>query len=73
MKLSKVYNPKEMNSYQFVAATGFAMTLLAHVILVLIGKSLENFTALYFCWTAFFILGTIANFYSKPEDHHHHH
>lgn len=74
MKLAKIYDPREMNSYQFVAATGLVMTLLAHVILMLIGKSIENFTALYICWAVFFTLGAIANFNSKPgEGHHHHH
>jgi hypothetical protein len=28
---------------------------------------------LYLCWLVFFILGTIANFNSKPNDHDHHH
>lgn len=75
MKLSKIYDPREMNSYQFVAATGFVMTLVANIILLLIGKSIENFMALYACWSVFFILGAIANFNSKPGDneHHHHH
>ncbi|NEM99206.1 hypothetical protein [Pontibacter burrus] len=73
MKLSKIYDPREMNSYQFVAATGLVMTLLAHLILLLIGKSINNFAALYLCWAVFFTLGTIANFNSKPDDHDHHH
>lgn len=62
-----------MNSYQFVAATGFVMTLVAHIILLLINKSIENFVALYACWVVFFTLGAIANFNSKPDDHDHHH
>ncbi|MDX5421953.1 MAG: hypothetical protein LPK07_03305 [Hymenobacteraceae bacterium] len=73
MKLSKIYDPREMNSYQFVAATGLVMTLVAHVIMLIIGKSMENFEALYLCWTAFFSAGAVANFNSKPEDHDHHH
>lgn len=73
MKLSKIYDPRQMNSYQFVAATGLAMTLLADIILAFVGKEIENFNALYLCWTVFFILGTIVNFRSKPEDDHHHH
>ena len=64
-----------MNSYQFVAATGLVMTLLAHLILALIGKSINNFAALYICWAVFFTLGTIANYNSNPNknDPHHHH
>ncbi|WP_240676178.1 hypothetical protein [Botryobacter ruber] len=73
MKLSKIYNFREMNSYQFVAVTGLVMTVVAHIILALIGKRVENFEALYLCWTVFFALGTIANYRSKPEDHDHHH
>ena len=75
MKLSKIYDPREMNSYQFVAATGLVMTLLAHLILALIGKSINNFAALYICWAVFFTLGTIANYNSNPSknDPHHHH
>jgi len=73
MKLSKIYDPREMNSYQFVAATGLVMSLVAHLLMLLIGKTMENFEALYLCWAAFFAVGTIANFNSKPDDHHHHH
>lgn len=72
MKLSKIYNPREMNSYQFVAATGLAMTLVAHLILWFIGKSINNFSALYICWVVFFTIGTIVNYKSKPNNHHHH-
>ena len=73
MKLSKIYDPREMNSYQFVATTGLVMTLLAHLILALIGKSVNNFSALYICWVVFFTFGTIVNFRSNPYDHDHHH
>ncbi|WP_018478591.1 hypothetical protein [Pontibacter roseus] len=75
MKLSKIYDPREMNSYQFVAATGLVMTIVANLILLLIGKSIESFSALYLCWFVFFGAGTLANLNSKPsdQDHHHHH
>ncbi len=74
MKLSKIYDPREMNSYQFVAATGLVMTLVANLILLFIGKSVDNFNALYICWFTFFAIGTYVNFNSKPgNDHHHHH
>ncbi len=73
MKLTKIYDPREMNSYQFVALTGLVMTLVANIILLLIGKTVQNFEALYLCWAVFFTLGTIANFNSNPDDHDHHH
>ena len=62
-----------MNSYQFVAATGLVMTVVANLIMLLLGKTMDNFNALYICWFVFFSLGTIANFNSKPDDHDHHH
>ena len=62
-----------MNSYQFVAATGLVMTVVANLIMLLLGKTMDNFNALYICWFIFFSLGTIANFNSKPDDHDHHH
>ncbi|WP_299707693.1 hypothetical protein [uncultured Pontibacter sp.] len=73
MKLSKIYDPREMNSYQFVAMTGLIMTIVANIILLVIGKMVDNFEALYLCWLVFFALGTVANLNSKPNDHHHHH
>jgi len=76
MKLSKIYDPRQMNSYQFVAATGLVMSLVAHLILALLGKTVANFGALYICWLVFFAAGAVANYTSKPgddHDHHHHH
>ncbi len=75
MKLSKIYNPQEMNSYQFVAVTGLVMTVVAHIILIFLGKFIESFEALYLCWVVFFVLGTIANLRDDGQghDHHHHH
>jgi uncharacterized membrane protein len=73
MKLSKIYDPREMNSYQFVAATGLVMTILANLILLFLGKTVENFNLLYLCWFVFFGAGTVVNIRSKPGDHDHHH
>lgn len=74
MKLSKLYDIREMNSYQFLALTGLVMTLLAHLILLLVHKKIANFQALYVVWLVSFSLGTIANLRSKPgQEHHHHH
>jgi hypothetical protein len=75
MKLSKIYDLRDMNSYQFIAVTGWIMTLFAHLILWVLAKEVENFWALYVCWAVVFVLGTVANLTSNPEDddHHHHH
>lgn len=73
MNLAKIYDPREMNSYQFVAATGLVMTLVANIIMLLIGKTMNNFEALYLCWVVLFSIGTIVNYNSNPEDHDHHH
>lgn len=74
MKLSKIYSFKEMNSYQYIAAVGLVMTLAANIILLYLQKDIQTFWALYACWISLFIIGTIVNFNSKPdEDHHHYH
>jgi hypothetical protein len=73
MKLSKIYDPREMNSYQFISTTGLVMTLMAHVVLILLNRTVENFMALYLCWAGFFVIGTIVNLTSKREEEDHHH
>ena len=74
MKWTKIYNLKEMNSYQYIAVVGLIMTLAAHLILWVQQKEVQTFWALYICWAVLFILGSIANIRSKPgEGHHHHH
>lgn len=73
MKISKLYNFREMNSYQFIAVVGLIMTLAAHLILLLTEKHITSFYALYACWVVVFIIGAIINFNTNPEDHHHHH
>lgn len=73
MKKSKLYNFREMNSYQFIAVVGIIMTLAAHLILFLTGKHIASYWALYACWLVVFIIGAIINFNTNPEDHHHHH
>ncbi|WP_187262349.1 hypothetical protein [Pontibacter beigongshangensis] len=73
MNFSKIYDPREMNSYQFVAATGLVMTIVAHLILAIINKQVESFGYLYICWFVFFSAGTVANYRSKPNEHGHHH
>ncbi|QNF35354.1 hypothetical protein HUW51_22520 [Adhaeribacter swui] len=73
MKTSKLYNFKEMNSYQFIAVVGLVMTLVAHAILEIANKHIASFNALYACWLGVFIIGAIINFNTKPDDHGHHH
>jgi len=76
MKASKLYNFKEMNSYQFIAVVGLIMTLVAHAILLFTDKHISSFNALYACWVGVFIIGAVINFNTKPGNdhgHHHHH
>ena len=73
MKFSKIYSFKEMNSYQYIAAVGLVMTFAANIILIYLQKDIPTFWALYACWTALFVVGSIVNFNSKPEEGHHHH
>jgi hypothetical protein len=74
MKLSKIYNFKEMNSYQYIAVVGIVMSLGANIFLLISQKDIQHFWALYICWTLLFIIGSIINLNSKPgEGHHHHH
>lgn len=73
MEWSKIYNPKEMNSFQFIALTGVIMSALAHLLLHLWGKNIESFNYLYLCWGALFVFGAIQNLRHQGQDHHHHH
>lgn len=73
MKLSKIYNFKEMNSYQYIAVVGIVMSLGANIFLLLDKKDIEHFWALYVCWALLFVIGSIINLNSKPGQHHHHH
>jgi hypothetical protein len=36
-------------------------------------KPIQDFWALYVCWAALFVIGSIVNLNSKPGGHHHHH
>ena len=73
MKLSKIYSFREMNSYQYIAVVGLIMTFAAHIILLFLDKDIKSFWALYACWSALFVIGSIVNINSKPDEGHHHH
>jgi len=73
MNFSKIYSFKEMNSYQYIAVVGLVMTLAANLILLYLDKSIPSFWALYACWSALFVIGSIVNYNSKPDEGHHHH
>lgn len=75
MEWFKIYNPKAMNSFQFIAVTGLVMSAVAHILMHLWGKEVDSFNYLYLCWGALFVFGSIQNLRHKPEDddHHHHH
>jgi len=73
--LSKLYRPSALNSFQFIALTGLVMTGAAHLILhFFVNKPMPaGFNWLYVCWTVFYLIGTLINFFGKPDEHHHHH
>ncbi len=75
MEWYKIYNPKQMNSFQFVALTGIIMSGLAHVFLALWEKEVDSFGYLYVCWSVLFVFGAVQNLRHNPDDddHHHHH
>ena len=75
MNLRKLYSLREMNSFQVIALTGLVMTLLANLVLHLVGKVIPDFELLYLCWLVLFIFGFLRNVYVRPgeDDHHHHH
>ncbi|WP_245590652.1 hypothetical protein [Adhaeribacter aquaticus] len=62
-----------MNSYQFVAVVGIIMSVGANLILWFRDTPVQNFWALYVCWSILFVIGAIINYNSKPDDGHHHH
>ena len=64
---------KNMNSFQVIAIVGIILSLVAHGILWIMGKTVENFAYLYPTWIGVFLLGLLLNPYlSKHDDHHHH-
>ncbi|MBF9140123.1 hypothetical protein [Hymenobacter properus] len=74
MDFSKLYRPSALNSFQFIALTGLLMSAGAHLILYFfVGRIPAGFNWLYVCWTVFYILGTLINYFGKPNDGHHHH
>ncbi|KAA9345922.1 hypothetical protein [Adhaeribacter soli] len=73
MSLRKLYNLREMNSFQVIAVTGLVMTLLAHLVLNAVHKVIPDFEMLYLCWAILFVGGYLRNVFAKPDDHHHHH
>jgi cytochrome b subunit of formate dehydrogenase len=71
---SKLYRPSALNSFQFIALTGLLMSAGAHLILhFFVGRMPVGFNWLYVCWTGFYIVGTLINYFGKPDDPHHHH
>ncbi|GAB3586861.1 hypothetical protein [Hymenobacter daeguensis] len=74
MDFSKLYRPSALNSFQFIAVTGLLMSAGAHLILhFFVGRTPAGFSWLYVCWTGFYIIGTLINFFGKPDEPHHHH
>ena len=73
MNPGKIYNPRQMNSFQVIAVTGLIMTGLAHLVLHLLNKQIPSFELLYVCWLVLYTFGLLRNLFVKPDDHHHHH
>ena len=74
MDLSKLYRPSALNSFQFIALTGLLMSAGAHLILHFFAhRTLAGFNWLYVCWTVFYLIGTLINYFGKPGEPHHHH
>ncbi len=74
MDFSKLYRPSALNSFQFVALTGLAMSAAAHLVLALgTGRVPPGFNWLYLCWLGFYAGGTLLNYFGKPNGGHHHH
>lgn len=69
----KIWQPGQMNAWQFLALVGVPMTAAAHLLLWAAARSLPNFWLLYLTWAAVFVLGTLRNIYGRPDDDHHHH
>ncbi|GAC1378245.1 MAG: hypothetical protein NVSMB30_26060 [Hymenobacter sp.] len=74
MDFSKLYRPSALNSFQFIALTGLLMSAGAHLLLhFFVSRSLPTgFNWLYVCWVAFYLVGTLINFFGKPDEPHHH-
>ena len=74
MNLDKFYRPAALNSFQVVALGGLLMSAGAHAVLQLgAWATPPGFGWLYVCWTAFYVFGTLRNYFGKPEPPHHHH
>lgn len=60
-----------LNLFQTLAFVGLIFTVVTHIILLVIEKSVNNFWALYPTWVLVFLFGSIVKKYIKDEDHHH--
>lgn len=53
----------ELNALQSISVTGVITSLLAQLILILIGKHVHLFWALYPSWVIIFLVGTVVRYY----------
>lgn len=62
------------NTWQTIALTGFATSLVSQVLLRFIGKEVANFHYLYPVWAGVLLFGTWARYYwqEPPHDDHDH-
>ena len=71
----KVWHPALLNVWQYLALVGLVMTVAAHALLLLTGRTLPGFGWLYVVWVSVFVLGAARNLTHVPgpdDDHHHH-
>ncbi|MDF7811250.1 hypothetical protein [Hymenobacter sp. YC55] len=74
MDFNKLYRPSALNSFQFIAVTGLIMSGGAHLILRYFTHSVPaGFNWLYVCWLGLYVVGTLLNYFGRPDAPHHHH
>jgi hypothetical protein len=60
-----------LNTMQMLAVTGIIISLFAQLILLLVGKEVHNFWAVYPTWVGVFGIGSLFKHFG-PAAHHHH-
>ena len=68
----------DFNIWQTLAATGIVVSGMSQAGLHFMGRTVENFTNLYYVWVLVFFAGTLLKYYYfkngiEPGHHHHHH
>jgi hypothetical protein len=61
-----------MNGFQTISIIGVGFSIFCQLLLLLVGKNVEDMWALYPTWAAVFMLGTVIRLLDKGEDQDHH-